>query len=107
MKKKKPLSPVQKFLALSDSQKDAEVAAFEDGTDSTEWRPLTATQKKQWARVKRKMGRPPVGQGSKVVAVTIERGLLKQVDQFVKAHSMKRAEMIAEGLKMVLAARAG
>ncbi len=28
--------------------------------------------------------------------------VLKRVDKYAKAHSMKRAEMIAEGLKLIL-----
>jgi hypothetical protein len=107
MKKKKPASPVDRFLALSDSEKDAEVASFENEIDPKQWHPLTPAQRKQWSRVKRKMGRPKVGEGSKVVAVTIERGLLKRVDRYVKAHAIKRAEMIAEGLKLVLEKKAG
>lgn len=39
-------------------------------------RPLTAAQRVQWNRVKRGVGRPKVGKGAKVVALSIERDLL-------------------------------
>jgi hypothetical protein len=107
VKKKTEMSPVERFIALSDAEKDAEVAEFEKGIDPKDWHPLTPSQRKQWARVKRKMGRPAIGQGSKVVAVTIERGLLEQADRYAKTHAIKRAEMIAEGLRLVLGKRAG
>jgi hypothetical protein len=102
MTKKKP-TPIEKFLALSDAQKDAEVAEFDKGIDPSEWRPLNAAERKQWRRVKRRLGRPKVGQGAKMVAVSIERGLLQRADRYAKRHAMKRAELIAAGLKLVLA----
>jgi len=105
--KKKALSPIERFLALSDAEKDAEVAEFENGTDPKDWRPLNAAERKLWARVKRKMGRPRVGKGAKTVAVSMEIGLLKRVDRYAKAHAMKRAEMIAEGLKIILERKTG
>ena len=40
--------------------------------------------------------------GAKVVAVTLEKGLLKRVDDYAKAHEMKRAEMITKGLLLVM-----
>jgi hypothetical protein len=102
MTKKKP-TPIERFLALSDAQRDAEVAKFDKGIDLSEWRPLNPVERKQWRRVKRKLGRPKVGQGAKMVAVSIERGLLLRADRYAKRHAMKRAELIAEGLRLVLA----
>jgi hypothetical protein len=99
---KKKLSPIERFLALSDAEKDAQVAEFENGVHLSEWRPLNAAERKRWARVQRKMGRPKIGKGCKTVAVSMEIGLLKQIDKYAKAHAMKRAEMIAQGLKLIL-----
>jgi hypothetical protein len=36
------------------------------------------------------------------VAVTLEKGLLKRVDEYAKRHEMKRAEMITKGLLLVM-----
>jgi hypothetical protein len=99
--------PIERFLALSDAEKDAEIAQFENGTDAVDWRPLNAAERKQWNRIKRKMGRPVIGKGSKMVAVSMEIGLLKRVDKYAKAHSMKRAEMIAQGLRLILERKTG
>jgi len=106
MKNKKKMSPIEKFLALSDAEKDAEVAQFDREIPLSETRPLNAAERKLWRRVKRRLGRPKVGQGAKMVAVSIERGLLQRADRYAKRHAMKRAELIAAGLKLVLA-RAG
>lgn len=90
MRKKKPSSPIEKFIALSDAEKNAEVAEFEKGINPGEWQPLTPAQRKQWSRIKRKVGRPKVGKGAKVVPISIERGLLKEVDSFAKRHKLAR-----------------
>jgi len=102
MKKQKAKSPIERLIALSDEEKDAEVAQYEDGTDSTDWRPLTPAQRSQWARIKRKSGRPMVDKGTKIVPVSIERGLLKEADSFAKRHKLKRSQMVAQGLRLVM-----
>lgn len=55
------------------------------------------------AHAKAKMGRPTIGEGAKIVPVSIERGLLRQVDRFAKRHKLKRSQLVAEGLKILLA----
>ena len=70
-------------------------------------RPLTKLEKTQELRMRRaakaRMARPVDGKGAKVVAVTLERGLLEEVDAFARGHGWKRSEMIARGLKMLMA----
>jgi hypothetical protein len=53
-------------------------------------------------RHNRKVGRPRIGKGAKMVAVTIELGLLRRADAFAKKHGMKRVEMVARGLLSVM-----
>jgi hypothetical protein len=103
----KKISEYERLMALSDAEKDADVAEFENGVDRPQFRPLNAAELKKWARIKRRIGRPVVGKGSKMVAVSMERGLLKEVDKYAKAHDMKRAEMIAQGLRLILGRKAG
>ncbi len=52
-----------------------EVAEFDKGVDLSQWRPLTPSERKLWQKAKRKMGRPKVGEGAKIVPISIERGL--------------------------------
>jgi len=52
---------------------------------------------------RRGRGRPKIGKGSKLVAVTLELGLLEQADRFAKRNKMKRSEMIAQGLALLMA----
>jgi hypothetical protein len=65
-------------------------------------RPLNPAERKQWARAKRKRGRPKVGQGSKRISVSIERGLLKRVTALAKKHRVSRSRLLAEVLEAVL-----
>jgi metal-responsive CopG/Arc/MetJ family transcriptional regulator len=43
-----------------------------------------------------------VGKGAKIVPVSIERGLLKDADAFAKRHRLKRSQLVAEGLRLVM-----
>ena len=69
-------------------------------------KPLTAEDRTAHRRArnhaKAKMGRPVIGEGAKIVPVSIERGLLRQVDRFAKRHKLKRSQLVAKGLKMLL-----
>ncbi len=65
-------------------------------------RAATVQERARFNRIRRKAGRPKIGQGAKVVAVTLEQGLLKRVDAYAKRHAMKRAEMISRALKLLM-----
>ena len=55
-------------------------------------RPLTKRDKALHRQAK-KMGRPKKGQGSTVVGVSIERGLLKQADALAKRRKVGRSQL--------------
>ena len=55
------------------------------------------------AHGKTKLGRPVIGEGATIVPVSIERGLLRQVDRFAKRHKLKRSQLVVEGLRLVMA----
>ena len=57
------------------------------------------------ARMRRKVGRPRKGQGAKVVFVSIERCLLSEADALAVRLKITRAELIARGLKKMVAAK--
>jgi metal-responsive CopG/Arc/MetJ family transcriptional regulator len=43
-----------------------------------------------------------IGQGATQIAVTIETGLLRQVDEYAKSHGVKRTQLIALGLRAII-----
>jgi len=67
-------------------------------------RALTPKMKAQWGRIKKRRGRPPVGIGATKIRISVERGLLKQADSFAKRLHVSRSELIARGIRAVIAA---
>ena len=107
-KQKKP-SEYERFMALSDAERDAEVAVFDEHPEGIPSKPLRGSDKAlhRLARargrdVARAAGRPRVGKGAKIVPVSIERGLLREADAFARRHKLKRSQMVAEGLRLVM-----
>jgi hypothetical protein len=77
---------------------------FDEEFVSSKTRPLTAKDKRLHARAKRR-GRPQIGEGAEKIRVSIERGLLVKSDAYAHKHGMSRSELIAKGLRAVIAAR--
>jgi hypothetical protein len=114
MKKTKAKSdPVARFMALSDAERDAEVARFDKplplGPDGLPGKPLTPAMQARWDKIQKRLrrGRPVIGGGAKVLSVSIESGLLKKADGFAKRHKMNRSQMVAEALRLLVQRRAG
>jgi len=106
-KTKKKQLDARTFEAMTDAEKANVIAEIEAETPAErrrKYKPLNAKDQAEFESirkeivVKRKMGRPVVGKGAKLVAVTIEKGLLKRADAYAKAHGLKRTELIAQGL---------
>jgi hypothetical protein len=70
-------------------------------------RPLNAKERLQHRRAaQRGRGRPRIGGGSVRVNFTIGRELLKSADAMAKASGRNRSELLADGLKLLLARKA-
>ncbi len=65
-------------------------------------RPLTPAEREQWKRLKRKRGRPKVGQGFKRVSVSLEKGLLKRATALAKQRRVSRSKLFAHMLEKAL-----
>jgi hypothetical protein len=63
-------------------------------------KPLTAADR---ALHRKARGRPTIGKGAKIVPVSIERALLTQADAFAHRHKLKRSQLVAQGLRLVMA----
>lgn len=97
-------SPIEAFIALPDDEKARQAAVYDREFIADRGRPLTPAQRKLWEKAKRrKPGRPRRGQGVKVIALSVERGLLKRADAEAKRRKISRAALVAEGLEAVLA----
>ena len=65
-------------------------------------RPLTAAERAQWNRLKRRRGRPKVGRGFKRISVSMEQGLLERVTALAKKRKMSRSKLLALVLEQAL-----
>ena len=66
-------------------------------------KPLTAAQRARFERA-RARGRPRVGEGAKVISLSVERELLAKADRIARAKGMSRAELFARALRAMLPA---
>ena len=95
-------SEYDRIMALSDAEKDAEVAKYDRGIDLRDTKPLTPAQRKLWNKAKRKRGRPRVGKGVEVISLSVEKDLLRKADQLAESKGISRAALFAKGLQAVL-----
>ena len=68
---------------------------FEEPFVADRSRPLTSAEQAQWNRVKRKRGRPKVGQGFKRISISMEQGLLKRASALAKKRRISRSKLFA------------
>lgn len=85
------------------TNKQFDTAEFDREFISDTFKPLTAKDRERWEHIKRKPGRPRKGAGAKVVAVSIEKALLAKSDRLAKRMGVTRANLIARGLRAMLA----
>ncbi len=89
------------FIALPDSEKERIYREIDAKTPEqlfAESRPLSRKEREQWKKFQRRMGRPTIGKGAKIISVSVERGLLKQADALAKEEGVSRAQIFARGL---------
>ncbi len=98
-----PIFNPAEFESLCPEDQDLVWAYYNRKIPRSETRALTPAEQAEIDRaLRRRPGRPRIGQGAKVVAVTMEKGFLGRVDAYAKKHSLKRAEMITRGLRLVM-----
>ena len=101
MKKK---SYYQRFMEMSDEQRDAEVAKYDREFVGTPGKPLTPSEKALHRRARSKAGRPRVGRGAKRLTITMERELLNEADLLARKKQISRSQLFAWGIRALLKA---
>jgi hypothetical protein len=96
-------TPIERFEALPDAEKERIASEFDREFVADKARPLTAAERKLWQKARRKAGRPKVGQGVKVISLSVEKGLLKRADALARQRKMSRAELVSQALAAELA----
>jgi len=96
MKKHKPYDQMTTAeLAAATSRYDKPFVALRKS------KPLTPAMRQMHRQAARR-GRPRVGKGAAKLYVSMERGLLKQADEFARAHGMSRSQLIARGVRAII-----
>ena len=65
----------------------------------------TTAERARLLRVHKKMGRPKIGKGVRIVSVSVELDLLRQADTYAKHTGMKRTELFTRALRGFLPRR--
>jgi hypothetical protein len=76
---------------------------FDEPLVADQSRPLTATEREEWKQIKRKRGRPKVGQGFKRISVSLEQGLLRRATALARKRGLNRSQFFAQVLQKALA----
>jgi hypothetical protein len=89
----KPLNPKLpgRYGKMTRARLDALVADLDRPIPLLETRALTAAERRQWQRAKRRPGRPRRGLGVRVISLSVEQSLLEQVDAAVQETGLSRA----------------
>lgn len=106
----KPAMTGREFEALPDAEKERifqEIESSDPNKLRAESKPLTAVDRARWNRFRKKAGRPKVGQGAKVISLSVELGLLKEADAYAKRNGFTRAELVARALRSIVSSRPG
>ncbi len=69
-----------------------------------DFKPMSKAARDRWQQARRKPGRPRRGKGVKVIAVSVEQGLLQRSDRLARELNISRARLIERGLRIVLGA---
>lgn len=115
----KSTGTVVRFDDLPDAEKQRMFESYNREVPKSEMRSMTPAERRAWARTQadlqaghtppatvrrgRPRGRPVIGKGAKAVQVTIEGALLRAADAYADAHKLNRSQLIAAGLRLVIA----
>src|SRR5277367_4869671 len=96
------------FDLLPDAEKERIFQELEGETPEhrrAKWKAPNAAERAMLSRIKKKMGRPKIGNGCKIVAVSVEVNLLKQADAYARQLGVGRTELFTHALRGFLPAR--
>jgi hypothetical protein len=106
---RKPVNPKlpAPYNTMTAAELEHETAQYDHEISDSRIRPLTASQRAEERKARRRPGRPAIGKGSEKINITIERGLLRDADNFAKRQNTSRSQIIAMALAALLGRKAG
>ena len=97
-------SAASRYASMRPEELAAATAEFDRELVVAESRPLTPEERQTWRKATQKVGRPRVGQGARVISVSVERTLLARSDDLARSLGLPRAALFTRALRAVLAA---
>ncbi len=70
-------------------------------------RPMSAVERAQERKMRRRRGRPKVGKGARKISISLERDLLRETDALARKKGVNRSELIAGFVMTGLKRKAG
>jgi len=93
----------EKYESMNAKELAEATAEFDKEFVALKSRPLSPESAELWRRARARPGRPRMGKGAKVISVSVEKGLLARSDALARKLKVRRAALIARGLRAVLA----
>lgn len=93
----------KKYWEMTTAELAESTKQFDEPFVADKSRPLTPAERQEWEQVKRKRGRPRLGQGFQRISVSVERALLKRVTSLAKKRRVTRSKLISQLMEAVLA----
>ena len=104
---KKNQNPAKPYWEMNTRELAEATREFDGDLPPGLFGPLSPEGRALWERMKRKRGRPPVGQGAKVISLSVEKSLLKRSDALARKKGLTRAQLFAQALQNMLRKKAG
>lgn len=96
--KRRPSTAQRKPYREMTAEELASVTANFEREDLSPPVPLRGEKLRCYRRAMSRRGRPRIGEGSKAIGVTLERGLLKRADRVARERRVSRSQLIAAAL---------
>lgn len=93
-------SEFERFAKMNAKELAAATAEFDEEFAEDKFRPLTAAERRQWERAKRR-GRPTIGKGAKKISISVEEGNLALIDRCAKVLMVTRSKLLTDGAIMI------
>jgi hypothetical protein len=96
----------KKYWDMTAEELEAATKQFDEEFVADKSRALTAAEREQWQRARRKRGRPRIGKGYQRISVSLERGLLERVTALARKRRVSRSQLFAQVMADLLAREA-
>jgi hypothetical protein len=92
----------KRYEKMTTAQLAAATKHLDTGVPLEKQKPMSARNRAVWESISRGPGRPAIGAGCKDVLISMEVGLLRELDARAKAAGVPRSQLIAQAVRTML-----